>query len=144
MVLVDQWPYLVNSSIAENVLYSRPESTRAQIEKAGREASLDEMIQPLPEGYDTKTGERGLAVSVGERQRIMLARALLRNPSVLILDELISALHPETEWMVAQNLRQSLHGRAVIVITHRPAPAEIADTFLHLRDGKIVTELALA
>ena len=85
-----------------------------------------------------KTGERGLALSAGERQRIALARALLRNPSVLILDEPTSALDPETERIVAQNLRQSLHGRTVIIITHRPALAEIADSVLQLRDGRIV------
>jgi ATP-binding cassette subfamily B protein len=144
IVLVDQSPHLFNSSIAENISYSRPESTRADIETAGREAGLEEMIQRLPEGYDTRTGERGLALSAGERQRVALARALLRNPSVLILDEPTSALDPETERIVAQNLRQSLHGRTVIIITHRPALAEIADTVLNLRDGKIVTELALA
>ena len=144
IVLVDQTPHLFNCSIAENISYSRPESTRAQIEAAGREAGLDEMIQRLPEGYETKTGERGLALSAGERQRIALARALLRNPSVLILDEPTSALDAETERLVAQNLRQSLRGRTVIVITHRPALAEIADTVLHLRDGRIATELATA
>lgn len=144
IVLVDQTPHLFNSSVAENISYSRPEATRAEIEAAGREAGLEEMIQRLPDGYDTKTGERGLALSAGERQRIALARALLRNPSVLILDEPTSALDPETERIVAQNLRQSLRGRTVIVITHRPALAEIADTVLHLTDGKIVTELAPA
>lgn len=144
IVLVDQTPHLFNSSIAENISYSRPEAMRAEIEAAGHDAGLDEMIQRLPEGYDTKTGERGLALSAGERQRIALARALLRNPSVLILDEPTSALDPETERIVAQNLRQSLRGRTVIVITHRPALADIADTVLQLRDGKIITELAPA
>jgi ATP-binding cassette subfamily B protein len=144
IVLVDQTPHLFNSSVAENISYSRPDATRAEIEAAGGEAGLDEMMRRLPEGYDTKTGERGLALSAGERQRIALARALLRNPSVLILDEPTSALDPETERIVAQNLRQSLRGRTVIVITHRPALAEIADTVLHLRNGKIAKELAPA
>jgi len=144
IVLVDQAPHLFNASIAENISYSRPESTRAEIEAAGREAGLDEMIRRLPEGYDTATGERGLALSAGERQRVALARALLRYPSVLILDEPTSALDPETERIVAQNLRESLHGRTVIIITHRPALAEIADTVLQLRDGKIVAEMATA
>lgn len=144
IVLVDQTPHLFHCSIAENISYSRPEATRVEIEAAGRDAGLDEMIQRLPEGYDTKTGERGLALSAGERQRIALARALLRNPSVLILDEPTSALDPDTERLVAVNLRRSLGGRTVIVITHRPALAEIADRVLHLRDGKILTELAPA
>jgi ATP-binding cassette subfamily B protein len=144
IVLVDQSPHLFNSSIAENISYSRPESTRAEVERAGSEAGLDELILRLPQGYDTATGERGLALSAGERQRVALARALLRNPSVLILDEPTSALDPETERIVARNLRESLRGRTVIVITHRPALAEIADTVLQLRDGKIVLELAPA
>jgi ATP-binding cassette subfamily B protein len=144
LVLVDQTPHLFNASIAENISYSRSEATRAEIEAAGTEAGLDELIGRLPHGYDTATGERGLALSAGERQRIALARALLRNPSVLILDEPTSALDPETERIVAQNLRQSLRGRTVIVITHRPALADIADTVLQLRDGKIVAEFAPA
>ena len=144
IILVDQVPHLFNCSIAENISYSLPESTRAQIEAAGHEAGLDEMIGRLPHGYETKTGERGLALSAGERQRIALARALLRNPSVLILDEPTSALDPETERIVAKNLQQSLRGRTVIVITHRPALAEIADTVLQLKDGKIAREMASA
>jgi ATP-binding cassette, subfamily B, bacterial len=144
IVLVDQVPHLFNCSVAENISYSRPDSTRAQVEAAGREAGLDEMIKRLPNGYETKTGERGLALSAGERQRIALARALLRNPSVLILDEPTSALDPETERIVAENLRESLRGRTVIVITHRPALAEIADTVLQLRDGRIATAMARA
>jgi ATP-binding cassette subfamily B protein len=144
IILVDQVPHLFNCSIAENISYSRPESTRAQVEAAGSEAGLDEMIKRLPNGYETKTGERGLALSAGERQRIALARALLRNPSVLILDEPTSALDPETERIVAENLRESLRGRTVIVITHRPALAEIADTVFQLRNGRVATEMARA
>ena len=98
------------------------------------------MIRRLPEGYDTQTGERGLALSAGERQRVALARALLRKPSVLILDEPTSALDPETESIVARNLRESLRGRTVIIITHRPALAEIADQVVTLREGKVWPE----
>lgn len=144
VVLVDQAPHIFNASIAENISYARPEATRAQIEAAGREAGLDELIERLPEGYNTETGERGLALSAGERQRVALARALLRAPSVLILDEPTSALDPETEQIVARNLRQSLRGRTVIIITHRPALAEIADQVVNLREGRIWTELTPA
>ena len=141
IVLVDQTAHLFNASIAENIAYAQPQATRAQIESAGTQAGLDELILRLPDGYDTQTGERGLALSAGERQRIALARALLRKPSVLILDEPTSALDPETEKIVARNLRDSLSEQTVIIITHRPALAEIADQVVNLRDGKTTSEL---
>lgn len=141
VVLVDQTPHLFNATIAENISYARPDTSRSEIEAAGRRAGLDELINRLPQGYDTPTGERGLALSAGERQRIALARALLRKPSVLVLDEPTSALDPGTEAMVAGHLRESLRGCTVILITHRPALAEIADQVLNLRDGRIWTAL---
>jgi len=144
IVLVDQTAHLFNASIAENIAYAQPQATRAQIESAGTHAGLDELIRRLPAGYDTQTGERGLALSAGERQRVALARALLRKPSVLILDEPTSALDPETEMIVARNLRESLLSQTVIIITHRPALAEIADQVINLRDGKTTSELTPA
>jgi ATP-binding cassette subfamily B protein len=114
------------------------------VEAAGAAAGLDELIRRLPEGYETKTGERGLALSAGERQRIAIARALLRRPTVLVLDEPTSALDADTEKIVARNLREHLRDRTVIVITHRPALAEIADQVISLREGKVWIELASA
>ncbi len=136
VLLVDQSPYLFNVSIAENISFALPGATEQAIEEAGRAAGLDELISRLPEGYKTKTGERGLALSAGERQRISLARALLRHPSVLILDEPTSALDSETEKLVASNLRGALEGCTFIVITHRPALAELADAVISIKDGK--------
>ena len=136
IILVDQSPYLFNATVAENIAFAAEGVTRAQIEAAGKSAGLDEMIARLPEGYDTKTGERGAALSAGERQRIALARALLRRPSVLILDEPTSALDAETEKLVAGNLRQALPGATLIVITHRPALAEIADAIIRIEGGR--------
>jgi ATP-binding cassette subfamily B protein len=141
--LVDQSPYLFNATIAENIAYARPLASRTEIENAGTAAGLDELIRRLPEGYETKTGERGLALSAGERQRIAIARELLRRPRVLVLDEPTSALDAETEKIVARNLRENLRNSTVIVITHRPALAEIADQVINLREGK-VWELASA
>jgi ATP-binding cassette subfamily B protein len=141
IVLVEQIPHLFNATIAENICYARPETSRADIEAAGRQAGLDELIGRLPKGYDTPTGERGLALSAGERQRIALARALLRKPSALVLDEPTSALDSQTEAVVAGRLRQSLRGCTVIIITHRPALAEIADQVVNLREGKTWTAL---
>ena len=127
VLLVDSSPYLFNATIAENVAYAFPSASRKEIEAAGRAAGLDELIARLPEGYDTKTGERGLALSSGERQRIALARAFLRRPSVLILDEPTSALDGRMERLIAENLRGAMPEATLIVITHRPALAEVAD-----------------
>jgi ATP-binding cassette subfamily B protein len=135
VVLVDQSPYLFNVSIEENIAYAFPDATRKEIEDAGRDAGLDELIARLPEGYRTKTGERGLALSAGERQRVALARALLRRPSVLILDEPTSALDSETEKVVATSLRARFQGGTLIVITHRPALAETADMVVTMHGG---------
>ncbi len=134
LILVDQSPYLFNVTIAENIAYALPEATTAQIEVAGSAAGLEELIARLPEGYQTKTGERGLALSVGERQRISLARALLRRPSVLILDEPTSALDVEAEKLIVGNLRRAMEGRTLIVITHRPALAEMADAVITIQN----------
>jgi ATP-binding cassette subfamily B protein len=136
VMLVDQSPYLFNTSIRENISYALPESDPVLIERAGRAAGLDELIRRLPEGYETKTGERGLALSAGERQRIALARALLRRPRVLILDEPTSALDADTERLVASNLREALPSSTLIVITHRPALAAIADCVIEIESAQ--------
>jgi len=142
IVLVDQSPHLFHASIAENIAYANPSASRAEIESAAIQAGLKELIDRLPAGYETIAGERGLALSAGERQRVALARALLRKPSVLILDEPTSALDAETEQIIAEQLRQSLRGRTVVIITHRPALAAIADQIVMLKDGKTSTEMA--
>jgi ATP-binding cassette, subfamily B, bacterial len=136
VMLVDQSPYLFNVSIRENIAYALPSAPQEQIEQAGRAAGLDELIRRLPQGFGTKTGERGLALSAGERQRIALARALLRRPKVLILDEPTSALDGDTERLVASNLRGALPFSTLIVITHRPALAAIADCVIEIRSGR--------
>lgn len=139
ILLVEQSPYLFNATIAENILYANPSASREAMAEAARNAGLEHFISTLPDGYDTQTGERGLSLSVGERQRITLARALLRNPSVLILDEPTSALDTDTEQLIAVNLRRVMQGRTLIVITHRPALAALADFTVTLRDGKLET-----
>jgi len=136
VILVDQSPYLFNDTIAANIAFAAADATRGQIEAAGRAAGLDELIRRLPEGYETRTGERGLALSAGERQRIALARAFLRRPSVLILDEPTSALDADTERLIARSLREALPTATIVVITHKPALAEVADFVISMRDGE--------
>jgi ATP-binding cassette, subfamily B, bacterial len=136
VVLVDQLPFLFNTSIRENISYACPQASSGEIERAASAAGLDELIQRLPESYETKTGERGLALSAGEKQRIALARALLRAPRVLILDEPTSALDAETERLVASNLRTALPSSTLIVITHRPTLAAIADCVIEIESGQ--------
>lgn len=139
VALVDQSPFLFNASVAENIAYARPEATcegREEIIAAARAAAIHEFIGSLPDGYDTQVGERGLTLSAGERQRIAIARALLRQPSVIVLDEPSAALDPATERSLATALRALLAGRTAIIITHRYSLVEIADQVILLENGK--------
>lgn len=136
VLLVDQAPFLFNATIAQNIAFARSEATRAQIEEAASAAGLDALIERLPEGLDTRTGERGLALSAGERHRIAIARALLRQPDVLILDEPTAALDEATELVVARGLRRALPRATLIVITHKPALADMADHVVRLDHGR--------
>ena len=143
IILVDQSPYLFHATITENIAYACPSASREDIERAGTAAGLDELMARLPERYQTTTGERGTALSVGERQRVALARALLRKPSVLILDEPTSALDSETERLIATNLRSEMRGGTLIVITHRPALAELADSIITIQGGRAELQAAV-
>ncbi|MCC6914878.1 MAG: ABC transporter ATP-binding protein [Rhodospirillaceae bacterium] len=136
VILVDQTPYLFNDTIAANIAFALPGASRTDIAAAAAAAGLTETIGRLPEGFETRTGERGLALSAGERQRVAIARALLRRPSVLILDEPTSALDSQTEELVADGLRSMLPEATIIVITHKPALAARADAIIALENGR--------
>lgn len=136
VLLVDQAPFLFNASIAQNIAFAQADATPEQIASAASAAGLDGLIARLPEGLATRTGERGLALSAGERHRIAIARALLRQPDVLILDEPTAALDEETERVVALGLRRALPHATLIVITHKPALADMADHVIRLEQGK--------
>ena len=140
VILVDQTPYLFNDSIAANIAFAMPGVSPDRLEEVARAAGLEELLRRLPQGLATRTGERGLALSAGERQRVALARALLRRPSVLILDEPTSALDAETERLIAGSLRAALPGATIMVITHKPALAEMAGMVVTIEGGRAHVE----
>jgi ATP-binding cassette subfamily B protein len=136
--LVSQETYLFHASIRENLRFACPDATDAEIEDAARAAQIDELISGLPEGYDTPVGERGYRFSGGEKQRMAIARTILRNPPVLILDEATSALDNETERAVQHALDELSRGRTTIAIAHRLSTIRDADQILVLDEGRIV------
>ena len=128
---------LLDDNVRENIRLGVPGASDEEVEAAARAAEVHDAILRLPEGYDTPVGERGCRLSGGERQRIALARALIRNPEILILDEATSALDPQTEADIVETLRRVAPGRTVLAITHRPAVATLADMRLILEDGRL-------
>jgi len=137
MALVPQEVLLFGGSIAENIAYGKPGATQAEIETAARRANAHDFITGFPEGYRTLVGERGVKVSGGQRQRIAIARALLKDPSILILDEATSALDAESERLVQQALEELMKGRTCFVIAHRLSTIRNADVIVMLRDGTV-------
>ncbi len=137
VALVDQAPFLLNASISENIAYALPATEREEIIAAARAAAIHEFIKNLPDGYETQVGERGLTLSAGERQRIAIARALLRHPAVIVLDEPTAALDPIAEQGITSTLNTLLHGCTAIIITHRHSLVEIADQVIVLEGGKV-------
>jgi ATP-binding cassette subfamily B protein len=136
--LVSQETYLFHASIRENLRFACPEASDEQIEDAARAAQIHELISSLPDGYDTPVGERGYRFSGGEKQRMAIARTVLRNPPVLILDEATSALDNQTERSVQEALDTLSHGRTTIAIAHRLSTIRDADQILVLDAGRIV------
>ena len=136
--LVSQETYLFHASIRENLRFACPQASDRQIEEAAKAAQIHELITSLPEGYDTPVGERGYRFSGGEKQRIAIARTILRNPPVLILDEATSALDNETERAVQQALDELSRGRTTIAIAHRLSTIADANQILVLDAGRIV------
>ena len=135
--LVSQETYLFHATIAENLRFARPDATDEQLEQAARAAQIHELIAALPEGYDTVVGERGYRFSGGEKQRIAIARTVLRNPPVLVLDEATSALDSETERAVQEALDRLAEGRTTIAIAHRLSTIRAADEIVVLDRGRI-------
>jgi subfamily B ATP-binding cassette protein MsbA len=138
MAVVSQETVLFNDTVGANIGYARPGATLAEVEAAARAANAHGFITQLPEGYGTRLGERGTRLSGGQRQRIALARAILRDPPILILDEATSALDTESERLVQEAILRLLAGRTVLVIAHRLATVRHADHILVLDQGRIV------
>jgi len=130
--------FLFDGTITDNVGYARPGATRDEIVEACRIAHCDEFISQFPEGYDTVVGERGIKLSGGQRQRVSIARAILANPRILILDEATSSLDSESEQMIQDGLRNLRAGRTTFVIAHRLSTIRSADQILVLEEGQVV------
>jgi subfamily B ATP-binding cassette protein MsbA len=138
MGVVSQDTVLLNNTVQANIAYGSAGATREQIEAAARAANADLFIGQLPHGYDTVLGERGTRLSGGQRQRIAIARALLRDPPILILDEATSALDTESERLVQQAIDRLMADRTVLVIAHRLATVRDADEIVVLDAGRVV------
>lgn len=140
IAVVPQEPILFGASVRENIVYGRLSASVAEVEQAAKDANATEFISRLPKGLDTLVGERGVKLSVGQRQRISIARALLREARILLLDEATSSLDNESEYLVQQALDRLMRGRTTIVIAHRLTTVERADRILVLEASRIVED----
>ena len=138
--LVPQETFLFGGTIRENIAYGRPNAKMVDIERVAKAAYADNFIKSLPDGYDTASGERGVKLSAGQRQRIAIARALLKDPRILILDEATSALDTESEHEVQDALDILMKGRTTFVIAHRLSTIQNADRILVLNEGRIIED----
>ena len=138
--VVTQESYLLHASVADNLRYARPDATDQQMIEAAQAAQVHELIESLPQGYDTVVGARGYRFSGGEKQRIALARTILRNPRILVLDEATSALDNSTERAVQRALDAAGTGRTTLTIAHRLSTVRDADLIVVLDRGRIAEQ----
>jgi ATP-binding cassette, subfamily B, bacterial MsbA len=138
IAIVPQDPQLFRASVAENIRYGRLDASDAEVREAAAEANADEFIHTLPEGYATEVGERGYRLSGGQRQRIAIARAIVRDPRILILDEATSALDRHSEALIESALDRLLPGRTTLIIAHRLSTIRRASTILYIEGGRVV------
>jgi ATP-binding cassette subfamily B protein len=140
VVVVDQDPFVFNASIEDNIRFARPEATEGDVREAVVASGLADLVTVLPDGLRTVVGERGRALSAGERQRLAIARAFLADPAVLVLDEATGALDPATEAQVVSGYEAVMRGRTTIVITHRLTLAQRADRIIVMAGGRIAEQ----
>ena len=138
--IVPQETILFNGTVYDNILYGRLDATREEIEAAAKAANAHDFIMELPDGYNTILGDRGVNISGGQRQRIAIARAILKDPRILVLDEATSALDTESERVVQEALNRLMVGRTSIIIAHRLSTIKNADRILVLDKGKLVED----
>ena len=138
IAIVDDDPFLFSATVAENIAYAREDATREEIEAAARRAQAHGFIAELPEGYDTRVGERGLTLSGGQRQRLAIARALLADPRILVLDDATSSVDASTEQAIKQALREAMAGRTTFIIAHRLSTIALAGEIAVLEDGELL------
>jgi ABC-type multidrug transport system fused ATPase/permease subunit len=138
IAVVNDDPFLFSATVAENIAYARADATPEEIERAARGAQAHDFIERLPDGYDTRVGERGLTLSGGQRQRVAIARALLADPRILILDDATSSVDASTEQEIKRALREVMAGRTTFVIAHRLSTISLADTIVVLEDGEVI------
>jgi ABC-type multidrug transport system fused ATPase/permease subunit len=137
VALVTDDPFLFSATVAENIAYARPGATPAEIENAARLAQAADFVERLPDRYDTRVGERGMTLSGGQRQRLAIARALIANPRILILDDATSSVDASTEREIKRGLREVMAGRTTFVIAHRLSTIALADEIVVLEDGTV-------
>lgn len=135
---INQEPVLFGSSIMENIRFGKPDATDAEVISAAKQANAHRFITSFPDGYNTMVGERGVTISGGQKQRIAIARALIKNPSILVLDEATSALDAESERVVQEALDRATRGRTVLIIAHRLSTIQGADLICVMSNGRIV------
>jgi ATP-binding cassette subfamily B protein len=138
-VVLDE-PFLFSESIRDNIAFGRPEATDAEVRAAAEAANAHEFIARLPQGYDTVVGERGYTLSGGQRQRVSIARTLLTNPPVLVLDDATSAIDVQVEHEIHESLRTLMAGRTTIIIAHRLSTISLADRVAVLEDGRVLAQ----